>query len=152
MKNQPTYEDANLILKLYDLRREETLREARKWMGSIPAFTSREQWLAACPPGSQENAYFRMVTTYWDMAASFVANGVLNAELFFRSNNLEMLYVWQKASGIIAETRKVQKNELYLLNLEKVATTYIEFLGQTSPGYYEQFAANIAKMQMPKKG
>ena len=152
MKNQPTYDDANLLLKLYDLRREETLREGRKWMGSMPAFTSREQWLAVCPPGSQENAYFRMVTTYWDMAASFVVNGILNAELFFRSNNLEMLYVWQKASGIIAETRKVQKNELFLLNLEKVAASFIEFLGHQSPGYYEQFVANIAKIQMPKKG
>ena len=152
MKNQATYEDANLILKLYDLRREEMLREGRKWMGSMPAFTSREQWLSVCPPGRQENAYFRMVTTYWDMAASFVTNGILNAELFFRSNNLEMLYVWQKASGIVAETRKALKNELYLANMEKVAAGYIEFLAQTSPGYYEQFVANIAKIQMPKKG
>ena len=152
MKNQATYEDANLILKLYDLRREEMLREARKWMGMMPAFTSREQWLEACPPGSQENAYFRMVTTYWDMASSFVANGILNAELFFRSNNLEMLYVWQKAKGIVAATRTAQKNELYLANLEKVAASFIEFLEQTSPGYYDQFAANIAKIQMPKKG
>ncbi len=151
MKNQATFDDANLILKLYELRREETLRAGRTWMGTMPAFTSREQWLAACPPGSQENAYFRMVTTYWDMAASFVANGILNAELFFRSNNLEMLYVWQKASGIVAANRAAQKNELYLANLEKVAASFIEFLAHNSPGFYEQFVANIAKMTMPKK-
>ncbi|MGZ4808220.1 MAG: hypothetical protein ACXV7D_02725, partial [Thermoanaerobaculia bacterium] len=72
MKNPATYEDASLILRLYDLRREEKLRTARKWFGSVPAFASRDQWLQVCPTGSDENAYYRMVTTYWEMASSFV--------------------------------------------------------------------------------
>jgi hypothetical protein len=151
MKTQATFDDANLILRLYDLRREETLRAGRKWFGTMGAFGSREQWLQICPPGSDENAYFRMVTTYWDMASSFVANGILDPELFFRSNNVELLYVWQKVKSIVAETRKAQKNELYLSNLEKVAASFIEFFERESPGFYEQFSANVAKIQMPKK-
>ena len=77
MKDQPTYDDAHLILRLYDLRREEKLRAARKWFASMPALASRDEFLKTCPAGTEENAYFRMVTTYWEMAASFVANGVL---------------------------------------------------------------------------
>src|SRR5438552_11713775 len=92
---QATYEDANLILRLYDLRREEKLRAARKWFGSIAPIESREEFLKRCPAGSDENAYFRMVTTYWEMAAAFVSNGILNRDLFYRSNNMELLFVWE---------------------------------------------------------
>ena len=52
MKTPPTYDDANLIVKLYDLRREPRLREARKWFGGAPQFQSREEWLKLCPTGS----------------------------------------------------------------------------------------------------
>src|SRR5690242_1017797 len=92
---QATYEDANLILRLYELRREEKLRAARDWVGRSFSATTPEELMAALPPGSQENAYFRMVIGYWEMAASFVASGVLNKELFFESNG-EMLFLWEK--------------------------------------------------------
>jgi hypothetical protein len=150
MKNPPTYEDANLILKLYKLRREETLRAARKWFGQSPAFTSREQWLAACPPGSEANAYFRMVTSYWEMAATFVVTGVLNAELFYRANNIEMLFVWEKVRRIAAPTREVSKNPLYWRNLEEVAEGFLRYMNEHAPGWYEQFAQGIAKIASSK--
>ncbi|HKO02491.1 MAG TPA: hypothetical protein VJ032_12390 [Thermoanaerobaculia bacterium] len=146
MKNPPTYEDANLILRLYELRREEKLREARKWIGGIAPFTSREQWLGICPPGSETNAYYRMVTTYWDMAAAFVATGVLNRELFFRANNMELLFVWEKVKRMLPEIREVQKNPRVMFNLEEVANGFIEYMNTNTPGYYEVFAGNIAKM------
>jgi hypothetical protein len=149
MKNQPTYDDANLILRLYELRREEEMRKARKWMGQSPPFLTREQWLAACPPGTESNAHFRMVTSYWEMAATFVASGVLNAELFYRANNMELLFVWEKIKAIAEPTREVQKNPMYWRNLEDVATGFIRYLNDNSPGAYEQFAANIAKMSAP---
>lgn len=146
MKNQPTYDDANLILRLYELRREARLREARRWMVSVPPFTSREAWLKACPPGSEENASFRMVVTYWDMAASFVATGVLNAELFYRANNAEMLYVWEKIRLVLPEIRAVAKNPLQYRHLEEVAKTFIEYMNANAPDWYETFAGNIAKI------
>src|SRR5262245_60767435 len=104
MKNQATYDDANLILKLYELRREPRLREARKWFGSAPQFQSRDEWLKCCPTGSEENASYRMVVTYWEMVASLVASGVLNAELFYASN-MEMLFVWEKLGILLHELR-----------------------------------------------
>jgi hypothetical protein len=143
MKNQPAYDDANLILRLYNLRREEKLRAARKWFAAIPAFASREQWLITCPAGSDENAYYRMVTTYWEMAASLVVTGVLNAELFYRANNLELLLMWEKVKRMIPEVRKT--NPMSLRQVEEVAEGFIRFLNEHAPGYYETFSGNIAK-------
>ena len=61
------------------------MRKARQWFGTFSA-TSLEEVQKLAPPGSQENAYFRMVVSYWDMAASFVTAGVLNEELFLQTN------------------------------------------------------------------
>lgn len=149
MKVQPTYDDANLILRLYDLRREEKLRAARKWFANAPQFTSRDQWLQHCKPGSEENAYFRMVTSYWDMAASFVVNGILNAELFYRANNQELVFVWVKVEKIAAEMRDVNKNPLYWANLEQVARGFLDYMNEHAPGAVEQFAANVARTGQP---
>lgn len=144
MKTQPTYEDANLVLKLYDLRREPKLREARKWFGSMPALTSRAQFLDVCPTGSDQNAYYRMVTTYWEMAASFVANGILNHELFYRSNNMEILLVWEKIRRFLPEHRAFNNNALAFKQIEEVAHGFIDYLNQNAPGFYEKWSAGFA--------
>lgn len=146
MKNQPTYDDANLVLKIYDLRREPEMRKARKWFGAQPAFQSREEFLKICPAGSDENAWFRMVTSYWDMAASFIVTGVLNREMFYRANNNELLFVWEKVRRIMGEMRDANRNPMYWTHLEQVATDFIEFLGEHAPGAFEQLQANVAKM------
>jgi hypothetical protein len=140
MKHPATYDDANLILKLYDLRREPRLREARRWFGGAPQFQSREEWLKYAPSGSEENASYRMVVTYWEMVASLVTSGVLNAELFFASN-LEMLFVWEKIRILLPEVRTVQKNPMLYQNLEQVATEYLEHMKAGSPEWYDSFFA-----------
>jgi hypothetical protein len=145
MKNQPTYDDANLILKLYEMRREPRLREARKFIGGMPALKSREEFLQTCPPGSEENASFRMVTTYWEMAASFVVTGILNKELFFRANNLELVFVWEKVRGAIPEMRQVAKNPTQYRHLEEVAHEFIAWMNENAPEWYETWSANLRK-------
>ena len=149
MKTTPTYDDANLILRLYDLRREEKLRAARKWVGSMPALTTRDEWLKICPPGSEENAYFRMVTTYWEMAASFVVNGILNRELFYRSNNMELLLVWEKIRRFVPEQRATIKDPLRYKQIEEVAKGFIEYLNENAPGFFDNWAAGLAKPPQP---
>jgi hypothetical protein len=145
MKNPATYDDANLILKLYDLRREPRLRDARKWFGGAPQFQSREEWLKCCPPGSEDNASYRMVVTYWEMVASLVASDVLNTELFYASN-AEMLFVWEKIRILLPEVRVAQKNPMLYRNLEQVATAFIEHMKAGSPEWYDGFfAPMIAK-------
>ncbi len=146
MKNPPTYDDANLVLKIYDLRRESELRKARKWFATQPAFQSREEYLKVCPAGSDENAWFRMVTSYWDMASSFIVTGVLNRELFYRANNVELLFIWEKVRRIAPELREVNKNPLFWAHLEQVANDFVSFLSPQAPEFHAQLQANIAKL------
>ncbi len=118
MANQtvPTYEDATLVLKLYELRREEKLRAARDWFGA-KFFPQAAQDVTAL--AGTENVYYRMVTTYWEMAASLVARGVLNADLFLDSGG-EMIFVWAKLADLVPQLRQSLGSENLLKNVESV--------------------------------
>jgi hypothetical protein len=139
---QATYDDANLLLRLYELRREPTMREARAWFVANFKPKSMAEVQELCPPGSENNARMRMVISYWDMASSFVAAGVLNPDLFFE-NNREMLVVWLRARNIAAELRAIFKDPNAWKNLETVGEQYGEYLKRTSPGTLEAFTARI---------
>jgi hypothetical protein len=142
MTVQATYDDVNLILKLYELRREEKMRKARGWF--ISSFHARtlDEFNALCPQGSEENAYFRMVTSYWDMAASFVCGGVLNESLFFQSNR-EMLYVWERVRDIVPQIRELMKDPTAFRGFETVARSFAAYLNNQAPGVYEAFSARV---------
>jgi len=141
--NRPaTYEDANLILRLYEERREERLREARAWFVGECKAKSLAEWQAACPPGSGMNASYRMVTSYWEMACSFVTSGVLHPELFIQ-NSLEHLIVWERVKGFVPELRKLNNSPQLLRNLETVAGLSQEWLGRQGEGVYESFAGRF---------
>jgi hypothetical protein len=125
---QATYEDANLILRLYELRRDEELRKARSWfMGKFNA-SSAEEMMQKYPFASEESTYCRMVVSYWDMACSFVTSGVLSQELLFQSGG-EMLFVWEKIRPLAEGMRKLVGNPNAWANLEKVGNAYIKFVG-----------------------
>jgi hypothetical protein len=139
---QATYDDANLILKLYELRREETLRKARAWFGPNFNAASPEEMMQKYPPGSQENAYARMVVSYWDMAASFVTAGVLNQELFFQSGG-ELLVVWEKIRPLLDGFRNMTKNPHAWSNLETVGNAFIKSVEARGPEAYAAFQAML---------
>lgn len=141
MDNQATYDDVNLILKLYELRREERMREARRWMSGLKAKTLAEL-RSECPPGSDQDASLRMVLSYWDMAASFVTSGVLNRELFLQ-NGGELLFVWTKIQDIVPELRQTFNSPKYLSNMETVAKAMIDNMNRANPKAYEAFSARV---------
>jgi hypothetical protein len=143
MDRQPSYEDARLILQLYEMRREERLREARKWFTSNFYCRTLAESMALCPPGSEANALLRMVTSYWEMVASLITSGVLNEELFFQSGQ-ELLLTWTRNKPMIAEIREAFANPNYLRNLEEVGERYIEFMNRTNPGAYAAFVARTS--------
>ena len=141
--NRPaTYEDANLLLRLYEERREDKLRKARAWFVAECKAKTMEDWKRICGPGSEENAYYRMVTTYWEMASSFVANGILSPELFFQ-NALEHLLVWERIKHLVPEFRKANNAPQQLKNLETVAGWAAEWLNKQGEGVYSSFAARF---------
>lgn len=136
-----TYEDAGLIIKLYELRREDKLRKAREWFIREFSASSFAEFMEKYPPGSDQNAFFRMVTSYWEMAASFVVKGILHEELFFE-NNGEALFVFERVRPSLDDFRKGM-NYPALRNLEQVAVRHIGWMNQTSPGAYEAFLSRV---------
>ena len=137
-----TFDDVNLILKLYDLRREPRLREARRWFtGSFKARTL-DDFNALCPAGSEQHASYRMFTTYWEMVASFLTSGVVNEELFFQSGR-ELLFCWERVRDLLPHVRDLYNNALELKNLETAAKTYIKWWNKQTPGAYEAFSKRV---------
>jgi len=142
MVSRPTYDDANLILRLYDMRREERMRKARAWFTANFKVKTWEELQKLAPGGSDENASYRMVVTYWDMVGSFITSGVLNKELFFESGR-ELLLVWERLRDVVPAIRDDFKDPKYYANLEAVATDYIEYLGHRGPDTYKAFSARV---------
>jgi hypothetical protein len=124
MGKRASGQDAEILLKLYELRREPELRKARNWW--LWEFSPRnaEDFLKiAYAPGTQENNWLRQGGSYWGMAAAFVLQGVLNEDLFLRpANSGEMFFILAKVYPFLAELReKIGDPELFR-DVEKVAT------------------------------
>ena len=137
-----TYDDVTLILHLYEMRREDRLREARKWFTGSFKVKSYDDFTALCPPGSEPNASYRMVTTYWEMVASFLTSGVLNKELFYQSGR-ELLFVWERVKDIVPTVREKTGHLRELRNLEEAAVAYVSWWNHTSPGAYDAFTKRV---------
>lgn len=118
----PDHADAELILKLYDLRREAEMRKARAWFaGWWPRSADDVVQMINAPANPQENAWFRQVTGYWEMAASFVVRGVLSAELFYDSGG-ELWFTLAKVYPFLKDIREKAQVPYFLQRVEKVAT------------------------------
>jgi hypothetical protein len=110
------HEDADLILKLYDLRREAVMREARNWMFTFNP-TSLQDVMQTMV--GEHSGHLRMVMSYWDMACAMVTNGAIDEE-FFNQTNGEHIFVYMKMEPVIEEVRQMFGNPDFLKNLETV--------------------------------
>ena len=110
-------EDANLILRLYELRREETMRRARWWF--IASFDPQSVQDIFDVFASEYSANFRMLVSYWDMAATFVNYGAIDEQMF-NDINTEHIAIYAKLEPFLAELRAIpgMPPYLYLKNLE----------------------------------
>ena len=110
-------ESADLILKLYDLRREATMRKARDWMFTFNPTSAQDFMATMMDP--EVGGYLRMVTSYWDMAASFVNHGAIDAEMFNDTVG-EHTMVFAKIEPFLAELREIFQEPKAFAHLEKV--------------------------------
>jgi hypothetical protein len=110
------HESAALILRLYELRREKKLRKARQWYGA-QQFRSTQDVLAAAR--GKDNAYFRMVTSYWNMVAALVNHGGIDAPMFHEANN-EHVFTWAKIEPYMDEFRAAVGQPHYLMHLQRM--------------------------------
>lgn len=115
-------QDVLAILKLYELRRDPKMREARAWFFTEFRPQSAMDIVKLLVSGEKESAYFRMITSYWDMAASFVINGGIDEKLFLEANT-EHIAVYSKLQPFLAEVRQIIQEDDYDINLEKLVTS-----------------------------
>ncbi len=124
MAKKATPHDAQLIMKLYDLRREAEMRKARNFLVADfwPQSADDVVKLVNAFP-SQENAWLRQVSGYWDMAATFVLQGALNEELFVQPGcSGEMFFIFAKIRPFLKEIREKLNNPDMFQHVEQVAT------------------------------
>lgn len=107
MAEKATHADAQLILQLYDLRREDEMRKARAWFVQFDPRSADEYIKVALAFGTPENAWLRQVSGYWGIVASFVVNGVLNDDLFLAPGfSGEIFLLFAKIQPFIGEIRQ----------------------------------------------
>ena len=140
MAKKATADDAGLILKLYDLRREPEMRKARNWFVTEFWPENVDDFLKVANAfPSQENSWIRQVGSYWDMAAAFVLQGALSEELFVQPGcSGEMFFVFAKIHPFLKELRQKMNNPDAWSNIEKVATG-----SKTARRRLERVTANI---------
>lgn len=138
MEKLSTNSDAELILKLYELRTEPIMREARNWITTeFWPTTAAEFFAVQRGRGTKENAYLRQVTSYWEMAAAFVLHGCLSPELFIDCNG-ENIFILAKFDPILSEI--IQEMPGFLAKTREIVRKYPD-----AAAAYERALKGIAR-------
>ena len=112
-------QDALAIIKLYEIRSEPLMREARAWFMSEFAPASGKDIVGLLLSGQKESAFYRMVASHWEVAASLVNNGGIDEQLFLDANT-EHVVVFAKLQPFVTEIRETIGEPDYLAHLEKL--------------------------------
>jgi hypothetical protein len=140
-----SYDEVNLMLRLYDLRREPQLRKARAWFVEHFHPQTPEEMALKYPQSSDENMYIRMVISYWEMVASIVNRGLINDELFFESNG-EIWVVWDRMRAVVPTWRSAFKNPTLFGNIEETCKRLEAWREKRSPGSTSAMRQMMAQM------
>lgn len=125
MPRKPTHADAELLLRLYEIRRDPELRRARQWFLKDFEAASWDDIRSRYLTHTDEDRWFRQTTSYWEMLATLVNRGVLQEELFFDHTG-EDIVTWEKCKPWIAGARASLRPS-YLHNLEKLVANHLAF-------------------------
>src|SRR4029077_3277884 len=141
---QVTNEQVNLMLRLYEDRREPKLREARDWFAASFHVKTADDLTRVCPPGSQGHLYMRLVLGYWEMVARIVNRGLIDEEFFFESNG-EQWVVWEQVKPVVGAWRAMFSSPNFLANLEQHVTRLEAWREKRSPGSSEVIRKVLAQ-------
>jgi hypothetical protein len=145
-----THEQVNLMLKLYELRREPKLRAAREWMGQNFQVQNLDDVMQVCPPGSQENAFMRMTLGYWDMVAGIVNRGLVDEEMFFETTG-ELWNTWEQVKPVIGGWRAMFSSQTFLKNIEESAQKMEAWREKKNPGSNAAIRKVLEQMKQATK-
>jgi hypothetical protein len=146
---EPTHEQGQLQLQLYDLRREAKLRQARDWFVQNYFVDTFEDSQRIAPFGSQEGSYVMMVLSYWEQACAFLNHGLVHEQLFFETSG-EFFGVWERVKPVVPKMREMFHQNLFLANLEKAAQRFEKFMETASPGALEAMRQWTQQMRSAK--
>ena len=128
---KPRIEHADLLLRLYELRRDPEMRRARSYMISEFAASSWDEIRPHYLTGDETDRHFRMVTSYWEMVAAFVNRGLLDEDLFFDTHG-EDVVLWRKIAPVV-EGARAHIRPTWLWNLERMAKRHLAWREATYP-------------------
>lgn len=134
METKPTYEQAQLHLQVYDLRREARLRQARDWFQQNYRAQTFDEANRIAPMGTEKGNFVGMVIGYWEQACALLNYGLLHEDLFFETSG-EFFGVWEALKPVVPEFRERYVNKNLLVNLEKAAQRFEEWSEKRSPGH-----------------
>src|SRR5262249_16941073 len=148
MPKKATPSDADIILKLYDLRREPELRKARAWwVGEFFPDTAEDVFAVMSAGGTPQNNWFRQVLGYWGIAASLALNGAVNQKLFLDPSFCgEMFVVYVKLKPFLKQTRERMGSPRFLKNVEDLINSSKE-----SRAWLTVMEMNVARMKANAK-
>lgn len=160
MAKKASVSDAELIVKLYELRREPEMRKARNWwVADFWPRTADDFMKVSGAVGTQENAWLRQVSGYWGMAASFVTAGVLNTEMFHKPGvSGEIFVIFAKLHPFLPELREKLNDRDAFLDIEKVifstkwGRNRLEFLKRRLETWREKMEKKAQEFHQPGQG
>lgn len=126
---KPTVEQADLLMRLYEMRRDPEMRRARAYIAH--EFQAKTWDEVGYMTGSDPDRYFRMVTSYWEMVAAIVNRGLIDEDLFFDTQG-EGLFIWTRVRNLVPEGRK-RFRPTWLWNLERMARRQQAWRERTYP-------------------
>jgi hypothetical protein len=145
MAKKPTAAQAELLLRVYDLRREARLRAGREWFAGNFAPKTMQEMQHLIPPGSDENAYLRMVVTYWETVCALLNHGLLHEELFFETSG-EQYLVWVRLQPVVGDMRKMFSRHSFS-HLETAAKKYEKWCEKRERGFIQRLRQMMSSPQ-----
>ena len=146
MDTKPTFEQAELHLKVYDQRREAKLRQARDWFFKNYQVNSIEDAMRIAPMGSENGAFVSMVVSYWEQTCALLNYGLLHEDLFFETSG-EFFGVWEMIKPVVPEFRQRFVMKTFCANLEKAAQRYEKWIEGRSPGHVSAMREFMKQMR-----
>ena len=147
--SKPTHADAELLLRLYEIRREPELRRARAWFLTEFKPASWAEIKARYLSHSDEDRHFRMTTSYWEMVGTLVNSGVLHPDLFFDHTG-EDIVTWDRCTSWITAAR-ADLRPTYLYQFERLVEAHRAFRARTVAAYQAEQKRPATATRQPRK-
>ena len=142
----PTHEQAQLQLQLFEQRREAKLRQARDWFFKNYHVQTVEDAMRIAAPGTENGALAMMVISYWEQACALLNYGLLHEDLFFETTG-EFFGVWEMVKPVVPQSRQMFKSNTYLSNLEKAVQRFESWSEKRNLGHIAAMREFMGKMR-----